>query len=248
MILAAGRGSRMQPLTDHTPKPLLKVGGQPLIVWHLQRLVAAGFIDVVINHAWLGEQIVAALGDGSRFGCRIRYSAESEALETAGGIRRALPLLCEGGDDEDRGSRDRDPTLAGAPPFLVINGDIWTDYPLAALRNRRPASAHLVLVDNPQHNPHGDFGLSGERVTNAQPLLTYAGLGVFSPALFGGLPDGPLPLKPLLDQALTAGTLSGEHYRLDGGQLADGQGRGRWVDVGTPQRLAELDRALSGLQ
>lgn len=218
MILAAGRGERMRPLTDRTPKPLLSVGGQPLIVWHVKRLAAAGFQQVVINHAWLGEQIEAVLGDGRHFGVHIRYSAEGQALETAGGIRHALPLLEDGGR----------PAF-----FVVINGDIWTDYPLSALRKRRPRSAHLVLVNNPAHHREGDFGLEGSRVTATAPRLTYAGLGVYSSALFHSLPPGPAPLRPLLMQAQAEGHLQGEHYL------------GQWVDVGTPERLTALDRQLT---
>lgn len=221
MILAAGRGARMRPLTDSVPKPLLSVGGRPLIAWHLQRLAAAGYTEVVINHAWLGRQIESALGSGEQFGVNIRYSAEAEALETAGGIARALPLLATPGRRDDN-------------HFLVVNGDIWTDYPFEALRDCRPASAHLVLVDNPDHNPAGDFGLDGSRLAEVSPRLTYAGIGVFNPALFDALPPGPAPLKPLLDRALAAGSLQGEHYR------------GRWTDVGTPERLRALDDALSG--
>lgn len=210
MILAAGLGTRMRPLTHHTPKPLLPVADKPLIVWHLERLAAAGFRDIVINHAWLGDQIEEALGNGERYGVSIRYSAEPEPLETAGGIQRALPLL-------------------GQAPFLLVNGDIWTDYPFAQLREHRPAAAHLVLVDNPPQHPQGDFGLSGGLITEAEPRLTYAGLAVFNPAMFAGVKPGAAPLRPLLDQAITRSELTGEHYR------------GRWVDVGTPQRLTELD-------
>ncbi|MDR0776629.1 MAG: nucleotidyltransferase family protein [Azonexus sp.] len=219
MILAAGRGERMRPLTDRTPKPLLPAGGKPLIVWHLERLAAAGFRDVVINHAHLGEQIEQALGDGEKWGLTIRYSPEPPgALETAGGIAQALPLL-------------------GDAPFLVVNGDVYCtvdfghffDFPL------EPGRAHLVLVDNPTHHAGGDFSLDGDRVVYAQSeqTLTYAGIGVFSPAFFHAIPPGqPLKLRPLLDAAITAGTLSGERFA------------GHWVDVGTPQRLAELDQEL----
>ncbi|HJW23365.1 MAG TPA: nucleotidyltransferase family protein [Rhodocyclaceae bacterium] len=218
MILAAGRGERMRPLTDRTPKPLLQAGGKPLIVWHLERLAAAGFRDIVINHAHLGEQIEAALGDGSRWGLAIRYSPEPPgALETAGGIANALPLL--GGD-----------------PFLVVNGDIWCDWDFNRAHRLADRLAHLVMVANPAHHAGGDFGLEGERVTfaTAGETLTYAGIGVFSPAFFAQVPRGQaLKLRPLLDAAIADRSLTGERHT------------GRWVDVGTPERLAELDRELS---
>ena len=224
MILAAGRGQRMRPLTDHTPKPLLPVNGQPLIVWHLKRLAQAGLSDVVINHAWLGKQIEDCLGSGERFGVRIQYSAETEALETAGGIAKALPLL-------------------GQEPFLVINGDIWCDWPLnmaqtvQARMTERPSDlAHLVLVNNPDHHPQGDFGLSAQgRLTNDDSArLTFAGIGVYRPELFAGLPVGePVALGPLLRQTITRGAASGEHHL------------GHWIDVGTPERLARLSEHLS---
>uniref|UniRef100_A0A4W5LJH1 Nucleotidyl transferase domain-containing protein n=1 Tax=Hucho hucho TaxID=62062 RepID=A0A4W5LJH1_9TELE len=190
MILAAGRGERMRPLTDHTPKPLLSVGGQPLIVWHIQKLAAAGFADIVINHAWLGEQIEAALGDGSRFGVRIAYSREGTALETAGGIATALPLL-------------------GAVPFVVVNGDVLTDIDFACLRptlaalDGRTQLAHLLLVANPAHHPAGDFGLlpDGQLSANAADGigLTFSGVGLYHPALFATIPpQQPAKLAPLL--------------------------------------------------
>lgn len=223
MILAAGRGQRMRPLTDHTPKPLLPINGQPLIVWHLQRLASAGISDVVINHAWLGQQIVDALGDGRDFGLNIVYSAETTALETAGGIARALPLL-------------------GTEPFLVINGDIWCDWPLhqaielARGLSRTNSLAHLVLVDNPDHHPQGDFYLGANGQVYGQPTdgesqtsLTFAGIGVYQPALFADLdPNQPVALGPLLRQAMHAGKIQGQHYM------------GNWLDVGTPQRLSQL--------
>jgi len=223
MILAAGRGERMRPLTDHTPKPLLPAGGKPLIVWHIERLAAAGIRDIVINHAWLGEQLPAALGDGSRYGVRIAYSAESTALETAGGIAQALPLL-------------------GPQPFLAINGDIWCDWnpaqasALAGALETARADAWLLLVDNPEHHPQGDFTLSGDgRVgTEAAGRLTFAGIGLYRPALFGGLAAGtPAPLAPLLRQAMARGAVLGAHHA------------GAWTDVGTPQRLAALDARLA---
>jgi MurNAc alpha-1-phosphate uridylyltransferase len=219
MILAAGRGERMRPLTDTTPKPLLKAGGKPLIVWHLERLAASGFRDVVINHAHLGDRIEAALGDGHAFGLSIRYSPEPPgALETAGGIAHALPLL-------------------GSDPFLVVNGDVWCDWDFRrahALAHRR---AHLVFVDNPPQHAGGDFCLDGDTVRYAAdrigPTYTYAGTGVFSPDFFSDVPDGAvMKLRPLLDAAIARRELTGEHHA------------GRWVDVGTPERLAQLDQEL----
>src|SRR3989338_610970 len=224
MILAAGRGERMRPLTDHTPKPLLQAGGKPLIVWHIERLARAGITDIIINHAHLGEQIEAALGDGRRFGAHITYSPEGKALETAGGIANALPLL-------------------GNAPFAVINGDIWCDYDFAQLPARAAAMqasgdvAHLVLVDNPPHHPNGDFALNGSRISPFPAsrfplpvLLTFSGIGIYQPALLAGIPRGSVaPLAPLLRAQIALGKVSGEHYR------------GLWADVGTPQRLAELD-------
>jgi N-acetyl-alpha-D-muramate 1-phosphate uridylyltransferase len=217
MILAAGRGERMRPLTDHTPKPLLVAGGKPLIVWHLERLAAAGFRDVVINHAHLGEQIEAALGDGSKWGLRIAYSPEPPgALETAGGIATALPLL-------------------GDQPFLVVNGDVYCDFDFGRFLPSTVAFVHLVMVANPAHHAGGDFSLDGQRViyANGEQTLTYAGIGVFSPSFFADVQPGTvMKLRPLLEAAIAAGTLTGERYA------------GRWVDVGTPQRLAELDQEL----
>ena len=214
----------MRPLTDHTPKPLLQAGGKPLIVWHIERLARAGIADIIINHAHLGEQIEAALGDGSRFGTHITYSPEGKALETAGGIANALPLL-------------------GDAPFAVINGDIWCDYDFAQLPACAAAMqassdvAHLVLVDNPPYHPNGDFALNGSRIyplpVSHPPLpvlLTFSGIGIYQPALFAGIPRGSVaPLAPLLRAQIALDKVSGEHYR------------GLWTDVGTPQRLAELD-------
>lgn len=225
MILAAGRGERMRPLTDTTPKPLLVAGGKPLIVWHLERLAAAGCREIVINHAHLGAQLEAALGDGSAWGLTIAWSPEPPgALETAGGIAHALPLL-------------------GDAPFLVLNGDIWCDWDVrragtAAARSAAAGRlAHLVFVDNPAHHPGGDFRLVDERVALAGDTsgsLTYAGIGVFSPAFFSGVPRGAaMKLRPLLDAGIEHGVVGGERHT------------GRWVDVGTPQRLAALDAALT---
>jgi MurNAc alpha-1-phosphate uridylyltransferase len=214
MILAAGRGERMRPLTDHTPKPLLEAGGRSLIGHHLAALARAGVREVVVNHAHLGAQIERALGDGAAYGLRIRYSPEEVALETGGGIFRALPLL-------------------GPDPFIVVNGDVWTDFDPARLRLADADLAHLVLVDNPAHHPAGDFVLNGERVTDAGgQRLTFSGVGVYRPALFDGCAPGRFPLAPLLRAAIAVGRVSGEHHR------------GCWVDVGTPERLAALDREL----
>lgn len=215
MILAAGRGERMRPLTDHTPKPLLKAGGRALIEHHLLRLATAGYGEVIINLAHLGEQIRDRLGDGARFGLAIRYSPEGEALETGGGIRRALPLL---GDDV----------------FLAINGDIWCDHPLTPPPLAVGDLAHLVLVDNPPHHPAGDFVLDGGRVQDAgSPRLTFSGIGWYRPELFRDQADSRFPLAPLLRGAMAEDRVSGEHHR------------GRWMDVGTPERLATLDRWLA---
>ena len=217
MILAAGRGERLRPLTDTTPKSLLAVGGKPLIVWHLEKLARAGFTEVVINHAHLGGMIEAELGDGSGFGLAIRYSPEREALETAGGIASALPLL-------------------GPEPFLVINADVYTDYDFSTLRGLPLADklAHLVLVDNPAQHPRGDFALEAGRVRESgNPMLTFSGIGVYAPRLFGGIPSrAKVPLAPLLRKAMAADRVSGEHYR------------GGWHDIGTAERLQALDAQL----
>ena len=217
MILAAGRGVRMRPLTDTRPKSLLVAGGKPLIAWHLEKLARAGFTDVVINHAHLGHMIEAELGDGARFGVKLRYSPEAEALETAGGIAQALPML-------------------GAAPFLVINADVYTDFDFAALAAHELGErlAHLVLVDNPAQHPRGDFALQAGSVREAgESLLTYSGIGVYAPQLFAGIPAGAkVALAPLLRKAMAAGRVSGEHYR------------GRWHDIGTAERLQALDAAL----
>nr|WP_155450735.1 nucleotidyltransferase family protein [Allochromatium palmeri] len=211
MILAAGRGERMRPLTDHTPKPLLQAGGKPLIQHHIERLAAAGLRELVINHAHLGQQIEAALGDGSAFGVEIRYSPEAQALETGGGIFQALPLL-------------------GAEPFLVVNGDVWTDVDLGGLTISAGDLAHLVLVDNPPHNPEGDFALSDGRVrSEGRPRLTFSGIGLYRPELFDGQTPGAFPLAPLLRQAMANGRVGGRHHD------------GHWFDIGTPERLAALD-------
>jgi MurNAc alpha-1-phosphate uridylyltransferase len=215
MILAAGRGERMRPLTDMSPKPLLKVGGDYLIAHHLHSLVAAGITEIVINHAWLGEQLEQALGDGHRYGAKIHYSAEGDVgLETAGGIRHALPLL-------------------GEEPFVVVNGDVWSDFEFSSLPSMPAGLAHLVLVDNPEFHPEGDFSLAQDDVrSDGVSKLTFSGIGVYRAELFETLSEGRAPLAPLLRLAMKAGQVSGEHYR------------GRWVDVGTPERLHALDEAL----
>ncbi|MCB1766218.1 MAG: nucleotidyltransferase family protein [Candidatus Competibacteraceae bacterium] len=217
MILAAGRGERMRPLTDHTPKPLLPVAGRPLIVHHLERLQVAGIVEVVINTGHLGEQLPAALGSGSAWGLNIAWSPEPPgALETGGGIFQALPLL-------------------GQESFIVINGDIWTDYPFTQLLDTPNGLAHLVLVDNPQHHIGGDFALLENRRVMEQPSprLTFSGISVLRPGLFKDCQPGRFPLGPLLRRAITMGQVSGEHYR------------GGWRDIGSPERLAELNMALS---
>jgi len=240
MILAAGRGERMRPLTDHTPKPLLPVGGKPLIVWHIERLVAAGLREIVVNHAHLGGQIVDALGDGSAWSASITYSAEPPgAWETAGGIRSAL------GDGPVEGLGTARPNLLApdGAPFLVVNGDIWCDIDFAALAFDRPEDlAHLVLVPNPPQHPQGDFQLEGGRVlakvdaeasTVPAATLTFSGVGVYQPALFASTaPCQPSKLAPLLVAAMAQGHVGGRRHD------------GRWHDIGTPERLAALDREL----
>jgi MurNAc alpha-1-phosphate uridylyltransferase len=215
MILAAGRGERMRPLTDHTPKPLLKVGGKPLIAWHLKRLAAAGFQDIVINHAHLGEQIESALGDGSQWGVRIQYSPEKIALETAGGIANAMPLL-------------------GNAPFLVVNGDVYTDIDFGTLKLVPPNLAHLVMVNNPPQHAAGDFALSsGKLSADGTEKLTFSGIGIYQPSLFASIVRGDAAkLAPLLKAAMAQGLVSGSHHR------------GAWHDIGTPERLQALDSQL----
>ena len=216
MILAAGRGERMGVLTGRVPKPLLEAGGRPLIEHQVLRLAGAGFRDVVVNLAWLGDMIAARLGDGSRYGVRIRYSREPEgALDTGGGIRNALPLL---GDDR----------------FIAVNSDVWSDYPFETLRDARAGDAHVVLVDNPAHHRGGDFGLASDgKVIEAQGnRLTFSGIGCYHPRLFDARRSERFPLVSVLRDAIEAGTLRGEHHR------------GEWIDVGTPDRLEALDRRL----
>lgn len=215
MILAAGRGERMRPLTEKLPKPMLEVGGHRLIEYHLASLARLGVRDVVINLSWQGARIREALGDGAAHGVAIHYSEEGpEPLGTAGGIIAALPLL-------------------GAEPFIVLNGDIWTDFELRMLRAPAGSLAHLVLVENPEHHPGGDYGLEqGGRANIGAERLTYSGIAMLDPALFNGQGSGFLPLKPLLDAALAAGRLTGQRHA------------GAWCDVGTPARLAALDAEL----
>jgi MurNAc alpha-1-phosphate uridylyltransferase len=213
MILAAGRGERMRPLTDHTPKPLLPAGGKPIIVHTIEQLVAAGINEIVINHAHLGYQLEERLGNGQQFGASISYSPEGEqALETAGGIIKALPLL-------------------GKDAFLVVNGDIATDFPFAQLKTVPVALAHLVFIDNPEHHPEGDFALNNNGLVTDQGAqkYTFSGIGIYRPELFDNIPSGVLKLRPLFNQAIAAQRLTGQKHD------------GFWMDIGTPERLQELD-------
>jgi len=212
LLLAAGRGERLRPLTDHTPKPLLPVAGRPLIEHTIANLVRSGFKEFVVNLSYLGEQIQGRLENGSKYGAHIVYSHEGEnALETGGGIHKALPLL-------------------GADPFLVVNADIACDYPFERLKNRPEGLAHLVLVENPVHHPKGDFGLEGGKaLSKGEPRFTFSGIGVYRPELFAGLPPGRFPLAPLLREAMDKAQVSGELFA------------GFWMDIGTLERLRELD-------
>ncbi len=220
MILAAGRGERMRPLTDHTPKPLLKLAGKALIEYHLERLADAGFDEIVINHAWLGQQIEATLKDGASYGIKISYSAEAEALETAGGIIKALPML-------------------GTAPFLLVNGDIWTDYPFSRLREKSAMQelAHLVLVDNPPQHPQGDYQLQADRrlfvrENEGEKTLTYSGIAVIHPQMLEGIGEGKLALAPVWEALMPDGRITGEYYS------------GQWFDIGTVERLQKLEAKL----
>ena len=220
MILAAGLGNRMRPLTLHTPKPLLEVGEKPLIVWHIEKLQKIGVTEIVINTAWLGEKLANALGDGSQFGVKILWSHEGEGLETAGGIINALPLL-------------------GDEPFILVNGDVWTTMDFASLLDVQlgEQQAHLVLVENPPQHLKGDFILSnGLAYTFEQEklgeALTYSGIAVLHPRMFVGLENGKRPLAPLLKQAMQQQQVSAEKLQ------------GIWVDVGTPERLQQLDQQI----
>ncbi len=229
LIYAAGLGERMRPLTDHTPKPLLQAGGKPLIAWHLEKLAGMGVREVVINTSWLAEQFPQTLGDGERWGLRLSYSYEGPTpLETGGGMHHALPLL-------------------GDAPFLAINGDIWTDYEFSRLPREPRGEAHLVMIDNPAHNPNGDFTLDSDGLLHStgDAPLTFSGIGVYRPSLLAdwrgiigksaGAEELPprFKLAPLLRAAMSAGKISGEYHG------------GRWTDVGTPQRLAQLDSELA---
>ncbi|WP_374247567.1 N-acetylmuramate alpha-1-phosphate uridylyltransferase MurU [Thermomonas sp.] len=227
LIFAAGLGERMRPLTDITPKPLLRVGGKPLIEWHLEKLAALGTRDVIVNTSWLADQFPAALGDGTRWGLRIHFAFEGDTpLETGGGMWNALPLL-------------------GEAPFLLVNGDVWADVDFAALPSEPRGLAHLLMVDRPPQATHGDFALDADGCVRAEgdPKLTYAGIGVYRPQLLDGWRDvihAPLlangkpkfPLAPLLRAHMASGAITGEHHR------------GRWTDVGTPERLQRLDAEL----
>lgn len=229
LIFAAGLGERMRPLTDTTPKPLLRVGGKPLIEWHLEKLAALGIREVVVNTSWLAEQFPAALGDGARWDLRIHYAFEGDTpLETGGGMWNALPLL-------------------GDAPFLLVNGDVWTDFDFAALPREPRGLAHLVMVDRPPQATHGDFALDVHGYVRAEGehKLTYAGIGIYRPQLLDGwrevVPEPAIangkpkfPLAPVLRAHMATGAITGEHHR------------GRWTDVGTPERLQRLDAELRG--
>lgn len=221
MILAAGRGERMRPLTDTTPKPLLPVAGKPIIQYHIETLAAAGVREIVINLAWLGQQIRAALGDGSRFGVHLEYSDEGDvALETGGGIFKVLPWLAG---------------AQGTDPFVVVSGDVWTEYPLATCLNKLAAGdvAHFVLAPNPDFHTRGDFGLADGRLIDGGERYTYANIGVFRPEFFAGCAPGRFPLAPLMFEWIRKGRVSGELYR------------GVWHNIGTPQQLEQIDQEAS---
>lgn len=230
MILAAGLGTRMRPLTDNCPKPLLAVAGKPLIVHHIEKLVALGIKQIIINHAYLGHMIEEALGDGSQFGCYIQYSAEQEALETGGGIYNALPLLAANEDPEQ--------------PFLLVNGDVWLDWGRIKLPSEITGLCHLWLVKNPEHNPLGDFVLTpstavfdkSESSAIGYAAFTFSGISLIKPALFNAANQGAFPLAPLLREAMAMNEVSGELYR------------GNWVDVGTPERLQQVEDLLLVLE
>lgn len=216
IILAAGRGERLRPLTDETPKPLIEVAGKSLIEYHLSNLAAAGFKEIIINTAWLAEKIHQQLGNGERYGVSIQYSDEGSALETAGGIINALPLI-------------------GDNPFLVVNGDIWCDFDFSTLPTlENGVQAHLVLVNNPDHNEKGDFSLQEKYVKNTgDPMYTYSGIGLYSPAFFAEQQPGRTPLAPIIRNKINNNLISGQYYN------------GLWTDVGTIERLQELDKQLA---
>lgn len=216
MILAAGRGERMRPLTNNTPKPLLKAAGKSLIVRTIEQLVSAGFSDLVINYAYLGKQIEMALGDGSQFGAKIRYSPEGEnGLETAGGIIHALPMM----DDK---------------PFLVVNGDVATNFPFQKLKNQPVDLAHLVLVQNPEHHKLGDFYIDDSQYLSISntPRFTFSGIGLYSPQFFRNAPKNSKKLAPLLRDAMLGNRVTGELFE------------GFWMDIGTPERLYSFESIL----
>lgn len=215
MILAAGRGERMRPLTDTVPKPMLRVAGKPLIEWHVEALAAVGIREIVINLAWLGEQIREHLGDGRRWAVNIAYSPEEQALETGGGVFQALPLL-------------------GEQPFVLLSADVWTDYPLARLLQlpQPHDMAHFVMVPNPEFHPRGDFALAAGRIVPAGERLTYGNVGVFRPGFFAGCQPGRFALAPLMHRWVEQGRISGECHQ------------GQWHNLGTPAQLEVLNHAL----
>lgn len=220
MILAAGRGERMRPLTDHTPKPLLKVAGKALIVLHLENLAKAGFKEVIINHAHLGNQIEVALGDGSQWGLKINYSPEQKALETAGGIANALHFLTQNGSENE--------------PFIVVNGDVFTDIDFAKIKLAPNMLAHLVLVENPPQHPNGDFAIeAGMLINQGAPMYTFSGVGIYHPYLFSSIQAGDeAKLAPLLRQAIAEKKATAQCYQ------------GVWHDIGTPERLQALNKLM----
>lgn len=221
MILAAGRGERMRPLTDRTPKPLLSVAGKPMIQYHIEALAEAGVRELVINLAWLGQQIRSAIGDGSRFGVHVHYSDEGDAaLETGGGVFKALPLLAG---------------PSGSDPFVVVSGDVWTEYPLGEVFAKLSADdmAHFVVVPNPDFHVSGDFGLANGRLTDSGERYTYANIGVLRPGFFAGCQPGKFPLAPLMFDWIRRNRVSGELFT------------GAWHNVGTPQQLQRIDQEAS---
>jgi len=215
MILAAGRGERMRPLTDKTPKPLLKIQGKPLIEYHIEKLIKAGIQEIVINHAWLGEQIVNTLGSGQRWNIKIHYSPEPNPLETGGGIYNALPLL-------------------GQAPFLVVNSDVWCELDYGMVQLPRNKLAHLIMIKNPPHHPQGDFHLDQQHnlTTEGEHKLTYSGIGIYTIEFFKSCQQGHFPLAPLLKKNMLQNKVSGFFYQ------------GLWMDIGTPERLNTLNQIL----
>jgi len=221
MLLAAGRGERLRPVTDRIAKPLVKVGGKPLIEYHIEALARANIVDLVINTSWLAEQIVDTLGDGSRYGVTIQYSHEPQALETAGGIVNALPLL-------------------GDRPFLVVSSDVWSDIDYSTITLPRGADMHLLMVSNPPHHPHGDFEIDNGKLRQPRPdgdeALTYSGIGLFQPKLFGDLPPGIRALRPVMLETIERRTASAEFHN------------GIWFDAGTAERISQIESHLSGIR